>query len=287
MAYLNEQAIGQQTYARDIPRGEPGLFKSSGSAVIMPYVNSAGLTAPVYTITPPATVDASALYTLSIDSIPVSVTTDGTPTTLELGTLLYNAIRTNPEIFRLAQFALNTSTGVITVTGSYFNQPLTIVQDNAGTTTNDLVIANTVAAAGGTNLGIGLAVGTQSSYVADKYGRYPANAIDHASNYTFRGFSAREIVEPDKVGPLAEPTYKPGQVFGVVTDVGTREALLVQCVEATLTPADSAYIAVAGADAGKVTSNASGTMDVSSRVTIVSNAFTANDKNLVYVYFRR
>ncbi|WP_353258027.1 hypothetical protein [Prochlorothrix hollandica] len=287
MTYSNQQAIGQQEYFRDVPRGEPGLFKSSGSAVIMPFVNSAGLTAPVYTITPPATVDTSKVYTLSVNGIAISVTSDGTPTTAELGLLLYNALRIQPEIFRLAQYSLNTSTGVITVTGSYFNEALTILQDNASSTTNDLTIANTVAAADGTNLGIGLAVGTLSSYVSDQYGRFPAKAISHATNFTFRGFSAREIVEPDRVGPLAEPMFKPGQVFGVVTDVGTREALLVQCVEATITPANSAYIAISGTNAGKVTSSSSGTMNVSSRVSIVSDSFTANGKNLVYVYYSR
>ena len=286
MTFLS-QAAGQTSYNRDIPRGEPGLFKSSGNAVIMPFVNSVGLVAPVYTITPPATVDTSADYTLSIENVPVTVTSDANPTALELGTLLFNAIRRKPEIFRLAQYSLNTSTGVITVTGSFFNEPLVILQDNAGTTTNDLTIANTVAAAGGNNLEIGIAVGTQSSYTPDRFGRYPANAIDHATNYTFRGFSAREIVEPDRIGPLAKPVFKPGQVFGVVTDVGTHEGLLVQCVENNLTPASAAYIAVSGTNAGKVTSSSSGTMNVSSQVKIISNAFTANEMNLVYVYYRR
>lgn len=281
------QAVGQTFYNRDIPAGEPGLFKSAGNAVIMPFVNTVGLVAPVYTVTPPATVDASAEYVLSINGYEVSVTSDASPTALELGTALYNKIRTQADVFRLAQFALNTSTGVITITASYFNEPLTIVHANAAARTNDLTIANTVAPSGGSNIGIGLAVGTQSSYVPDRHGRYPADVITHATNYTFRGFSAREIVEPDVIGPMAEPVFKPGQAFGVVADVGTREALLVQCVESSLTPASVARIAVSGADAGKVTSNTSGTMDTSAQIKIVSNAFTANGKNLVYVYYRR
>lgn len=286
MTYLT-QAIGQTAYNRDIPRGEPGLIRGPGTAIIMPYINSVGLVAPVYTVTPPATVDASAPYVLSVNGVSVSVTTDASPTTLELGTALYNAIRKNAEIFRLAQYALNTSTGVITISASFFNEPLDVIHVNAAARTNDLTIANTVSAAGGSNLGIGIAVGTQSSYVPDRFGRYPANAIDHATNYTFQGFVAREIVEADRVGPLAEPVFKPGQVFGVIIDLGTCEGVLVQCVESDITPADSAYIAISGDNKGKLTKTSSGNANVSSKVKIISNSFAANGKNLVYVTYRR
>lgn len=285
MTYL-PGAIGQNYFNRDIPEAMPGMRQGTGEVQSLPFINNAGMTAPTYTITPPATVDNSTAYVVSINGLVKTVTTDASATTLELGTLIYNALVSDALIGRLATFSLNTTTGVITIVSTTLNTAITITQVNAGTTTNDLTIANTVAVGTGTNIPIGRAVGTLSSYLPDRHGYLPAALINHASNFTFKGFTELKVLERTDNSTDAEAAYKPGQVMSVLTDCGVTQGIWVECVESDIATTDSCYIAVGAGNEGKVTKTSSSNMNVSSIVKFVSSAKTVNGKNIVRVHYR-
>ena len=285
MTYLSG-AIGQRTYERDIPVAMPGMRHGTGEVQSLPFINNAGFTAPTYTITPPGTVDNSTVYSVSVNGIVKSVTTDASATTAELGLLIYNALVADPLIGNVANITLVAATGVITLVSTTANQGITIAQTNAGDTTNDLTIANTVAVGTGTTIPVGRAVGTLSSYVADRHGYYPAALINHASNFTFKGFTELVLLEKTTIGPDAEAGYAPGRMMSVLTDCGVTQGIWVECVESDIAVTDSCYIAVGAGNEGKVTKTSTNNMDVSSKVTFNSAAVTANGKNMVRVHYR-
>ena len=285
MTYLSG-AAGQTNYQRTLPKGVPGMRHGVGALKSLPFYNNAGMTAPTYTITPPATVDTSGVYAVTVNGLAVSVTADASPTTAELGLLLYNALITNPQIGRLANISLVASTGVITLVSTLVNTALTIVQTNSGTTTNDLTIANTVAVGTGTNIPPGRAVGTLSSYVADRDGYYPAALISHASNFTFKGFTELRVQERTTIGNDAEAAYKPGQVMSVLTDCGTMQGMWVEASVTGIVPTDTCYVDITTGNEGKVTKTAGSNMNIGSTVKFMSNSETSNGKYIVLVYYR-
>lgn len=278
-------AVGQTNFSRTIPEALPGMRAGVGEVQVMPFINNAGLTSPTYTITPPGTVDNSADYTVTVNGIAVTVTTDASATTAELGLLLYNALVANPLIGRLANISLNTSTGVVTLVSTITNTGITIVQTNAGTTTNDLTIANTVAVGTGTDIPVGRAVGTLSSYTADRDGYYPAALINHATNFTFRGFTELRVLERNAIGTNEGGVYKTNQVMNVLTDTNVTQGIWVEAVDSDIVVGDSCYIAISAGNEGKVTKTSSGNMNVSTIVKFNSAAKVANGKTVVRVVY--
>jgi hypothetical protein len=285
MTYL-AGAIGQNSYSRDIPAALPGMRDGTGEVQSLVFLNNAGMTAPTYTITPPATVDTSAAYTISVNGLIKTVTTDASPTTAELGSLLFSALVRDPLIGRLANITLNTSTGVITLVSTTLNEAIALSQTNAGTTTNDLTIANTVAVGTGSNIPVGRAVGTLASYLPDRNGDLPASLINHATNFTFRGFTELRVLERVDNSNSAIAAYKPGQTMSVLTDCGVSRGIWVECVESDIAMTDSCYIAVGAGNEGKVSKTSSSNMNVSTKIKFTSAAVTANGLNVVRVHYR-
>lgn len=265
---------GQQNFTRDVQRGMPGTIEGFAPYSALPYVNSVGGVAPVYTITPPATIDASANYSLTIDGITVTYATPSSgATTLSVGAGLFAALRAEAQIFRKANFDLNGTSGVITVTSLLLNVPLAITSPSNATTTNDLTIAQTVNAGVETRIPFGRFVGRKSTYSIDSLtGVSPASLIDAATGYEVLGITMKQIFEKDRIGPQAQANYPFMSVMNVINNTGTNKGLWTEVVDLNINPmTDSLYIAVAGANAGKASNQSSGNVDYSAKAKFVSS----------------
>ena len=111
----NNLVTGQTNFSRYMPVALPGMLSGIGTNQIFPHTNTLSALDTV-TVTPPDTVDNSTLYKLTINGTTISFTTDSSATTAELGAGLYAAIRVDPIVYGLVDAALNTGTGVITLT---------------------------------------------------------------------------------------------------------------------------------------------------------------------------
>lgn len=280
--------IGQIDFQRDMPLAVPGMIRGMGPYRGIPYCNTVGGRQGVYTITPPATPDASKTYKLIIDGTnTVSVTTDSTPTPLELGTALYTAMRQDPQVYRKMDLTLNNATGVITATATFYNVAIAFTT-NSAETTNDITIATTTAPATGREIYFGRFVGKKTTYSIDPLtGIAQASMIDSATGYEVLGTTLKVFREKNKQGPDAEGCYPFGAVLNVLEDCGTMQGNCVEVVEPDITMNDPLYVAVAAGNEGKATKTAAGNVDISAKGRFISNAFQALGKNLAYVFFRR
>lgn len=282
--------IGQQTYNYYMPLGLPGIYEGMGQYRAQTYINGASGTQPTYTITPPATVDANTAYKVTVDGVQVTATSGGATTTAQLGTLLYNALRQEGLVYRKADITVNTSTGVITLVSRTINQTLAIAV-NSAETTNDLTVANTVAAGTAVTIPHGRFVGRLASYGKDPIsGLSNAALVNHATNFTsgggqILGVVMKNFVEKTSRGPLAVAEIPFGGMMDVMNSVGTLKGIWVESVESDIVMTDTLYVAVGAGNEGKVSKTSSGNIDLSAKGRFVSDAVTALGKNIVLVQF--
>lgn len=286
--------IGQTFYAQEMAIAIPGMYIGMGQYFAMPYLNNASGAQAVYTITPPATVDASTTYSVTIDGVTVSFTSGASTTTAQLGAGLYAAIRTDAQAYRLVDASLNSGTGVITLTSRMYNTSHTITSPTNATTTNDLTIANTVTAGTSSTIPYGRFVGyTSSEAVGDS--RYTsttqpraAKLINSTSGFTVAGVTMKTFLEKFDRGPDAEVGYPFQATMSVLEDCVGIQGIWVSCVETDIDTSDSVYVAVDSGNEGKVTSSSSGTINLSTRARFITTAQTAPDGSpMVGVYLRR
>lgn len=278
--------VGQTSYPFYMQTAVPGTIMGMGPYRALPYLHTASAVQGVYTIAAPSSVDATTTYSVTIDGITVSVTSGGSTTQAQLGTLLYNALRQNAQVYRLADISDNGS-GTVTLTARKYNTALTITSPTNASTTNDLTIATSTSP--GTAASIipyGRFVGTLSSYSVDPIsGVSPAALISHASNFTVRGITMKSFHEKNAIGPDAAVGYPEQSVMSVLSSCVGIQGIWVECVESTITPASSCYIAISGSNAGKATSTSSSNADISAKAKFITNAVQYRDTYIVGVYF--
>lgn len=293
MVYALGGAYGGQTnFSRDVPVGMPGTIEGFAPyAAPLACINGVGGVAPAYTITPPAIIDASTEYSITIDGITVRFTTPSTgATTLSLGTALYAALRAEAQVFRKADFSLNATSGVITATSRLLNVPLAITAPSNAATTNDLTIAQTVNAGVETRIPFGRFVGRKSTYSYDSISKAAhASLIDAATGYEVLGITMKQVLEKDRIGPGAQASYPFMSVMNVIADVGTNVGFWTEVVDLNINPSsDLLYIATSGSNAGKATNQSSGNVDFSAKARFVSaTQVGVNGIQLALVYIRR
>lgn len=282
---------GQTHYRRYMDHTLPGIIEGMGPYRGLPYTNSQGGAQAVYTVTPPATVDANATYRLNVGTVPIKFTTGTGTTPAQLGAGLHGQIRTDPEAFRLVDTNLDPATGVITLTVRFVNMGLSITA-NSSDTTNDLVIANTVPpGVEGAVIPFGRFVGRKADYEVDPVtGDSPASLIDNANAFGAGGYEVLGVTMKtftEKVGRFeaTQSGYKFGQVMNVLDHCGTIEGIWTEAVEPDIKRTDPVYISVA--DGSKVTKNPTGNVDISSRAKFQSDCIQSAGYHLVLVYFNR
>ncbi len=278
---------GQSNYTRYMAPALAGMMSGIGSAIMIPALNNYA-TYDTVTITPPETVDNSATYTVTIAAIgggqknlSESFTTDGSATTAELGTGLYNAMITDPEFYSAVNIALNTSTSVITLTARSVGTVLTVTS-NSSVTTNDLTIAKTVTGAANTIIPFGRFVGRQAAYYRDPLeGFGTMSLVDHASNYSEFGITMlSQATEQVGLFQNAQDGYAFGKTMEILRNSGTYRGIWIETVESDLVFGDTARIQITAGNQGKLTKSTSSTVNVSSNVTILSSTQQAFGKNI-------
>lgn len=272
---------GQRNFNRYMPNGLPGMMSGMGSAQIYPHMNTLG-TLDTFTVTPPATVDNSSVYSVSVNGVTVSFTTDANATTAELGTGLYNLMRQDPEFYSLVEVTINTSTSVITLVSRAVGTTLTVVADPAALT-NVITVAKTVSTSSNLIIPFGRFVGRLSSYARDQRQNVStATLVNAASGFELLGVTLSSHAT-EKVGRFgqAQDGYAFGTTMNVVKNTGTYKGVYVECVEPNLVIGDSARIAVGAGNEGKLTKETSGTINVSTSVIIVSATEVVFGRNIV------
>ncbi|HEY9643069.1 MAG TPA: hypothetical protein V6C57_21450 [Coleofasciculaceae cyanobacterium] len=262
--------IGQQVYNQELAIAIPGQIIGMGPYMANPFVNTAGATLATYTITPPATVDASTAYSLSFDGIVVSFTSGGSTTTAQLGQGLLNAIRANPLVNRKADFTLNAGTGVITAIARFYNTAIAITSPSNATTTNDLTIANTVAIGTTSVVPYGRFVGRTTEVPDPISGLSEAKLINSTSGFTVLGVTMKAFAEKIGRGPTAVVGYAPQTTMNVLQDTVGIKGIWVECVETSIVETDSVYIAVGAGNEGKASKTSSGNIDLTARARFIT-----------------
>jgi hypothetical protein len=279
----NTAITGQTNFSRYMPTGLPGMLSGFGSCTILPHINSVA-TFDTVTITPPATVDNSKEYKVTINGTTVSFITDANATTAELGSGLYAAIQQDPVVYGLVDVALNTGTSVITLTARTVDLPL-LVTTNSADTTNDIAIAKTVSTSSNAIIPFGRFVGRKSTYTRDPLeGVSQATLIDATSGYEVLGVTLSSQYT-QKVGRFsaAKDGYAFDTVMNVLKNIGTYKGVWVETVDADLAIGDTPYIAVAAGNEGKITKTSSGNLAAGSNIKIISAAQQSFGRNIALV----
>jgi len=268
---------GQNDYRRYMPPAYPGMINGMGQFRCYPCVHNVA-SVDTWTLTPPGTVDASTTYTVTINGVPVSFTTDASPTVAELMTGLYSQAVSSPQLYSSVEIARNTGTNVITITSRSALTQLSVIT-NSGDTTNDIVVANTLPpnpAPGNiaSAIPLGRFVGRKADYYRDTLENVSGvTLINAASGYEVLGVTIYDGSH-ERTGRFhyAQEGYPFGSVMSVLRDTGTMKGVWIQTADADLAIGDAAYIAVAAGKEGMLTKSSSGTIDISSKVRIVSAA---------------
>lgn len=278
---------GQTNFESYMPPAMPGMINGMGTFVALPFVNNINAL-DTWTLTPPATVSSSTEYKVTASGVTIALTTDASATPAELMAGLYAAARSDAQFWSNVDIALDSGTNVITLTGRGVGQKLAVTSTPTGT--NPIVVANSVVASSGDAIPFGRFVGRKAGYFADPLDNAGPvalmAAINNASDYTVLGVTmASNVVE--KTGRFAEAKsgYPVGSWMDVMVDTGTIKGIWVECVEPDIAPTDSAYIAIAPGNEGKLTKSSSGTVNVSTKVKILNNAQQAFGRNCVLVKF--
>jgi hypothetical protein len=139
-----------------------GSWQSRETTVI----NTAGQAAQVTTIASPASPDSSTAYSVTVDGVSASFTTDASATQDELGAGLESAINAEPGIRGQMSASYNSSTNVLTLTGVYpgVSHTVTVSGGSGGAVLGAPTTATSASA--GTSVPFGVAV-VQTGFTTD------------------------------------------------------------------------------------------------------------------------
>lgn len=274
---------GQTNFEPYMPPALPGMINGMGTFITLPFTNNISAS-DTWTFTPPATVSASTKYTMTASGNTVEFTTDSSATAAELMAGLYAAARSDAQFWSDVDITLDSGTNVITVLARGVGQKL--AASSTPTATNPIVVANTVPSSIGSVIPFGRFVGRKASYWADPLDNAgPASLINHASDFTVLGvtMSSNAVEKTGRFGDAVQSGYPVGSWMDVMIDTGTIKGIWVECVEPDIAPSDTACIAIAAGNEGKLTKSASGTINVGTKVRIMNNCQQAFGKNIVLV----
>lgn len=235
------------------------------------YINAAATAKQVHTVTTPATVDASTLYSITVDDVTVSYTSDASPTQTELRDGLYNALRTNPEIGSLKDVAISGTTILLT---SRRLEDTHVVSVNSGDTTNDLGVSITTAQNLGSAIPFGVFVARASGDALGQ-AKLPAANTDKILGIT----TIHQNIEKNLIGDSAIVEYKPMEVMDVIERCNSLDGVWVQCVESDIDIDDTVYVVASGANAGFATKTSTSNISLATVASFCSGTQAINRDN--------
>jgi hypothetical protein len=259
-------------YSKTMDVATPGALSGDPIAQInKAYVNGAATAKEVHTVVTPATVDASTTYSITVDGVTVSYTSDASPTQAELRDGLYNAFRTNPEARSLMSIAISGNNLLLT---SARLEDTHTVSVNSGATTNDLSVSITTAQNLGTAVPYGVFV-ARASGDALGYAKLPTANTDKVLGIT----TIHRALERSAIGDQGTTEYKALEVMDVVERCNSLDGVWVRCVDSDITIDDTVYVIPSGATAGYVTKTAGSNINLSSQASFQSGTETINRDN--------
>lgn len=260
-------------YSKTMDVATPGALSGDAVSIVnKAYINAAATASEVHTVVTPATVDASTLYSITIDGITVSYTSDASPTQTELRDGLYNAFRTNPEARSLAAIAISGNNLTLTATRPTDTH---LVSVNSADTTNDLSVSITTAQNLGTTVPFGVFV-ARAAGDAIGTAKLPAANTDSVLGIT----TAHQNIERDIVGDQGVTEYKALEVMDVVQRCGSLDGVWVRCVESDIDLDDTIYVVASGANAGYATKTSTSNIDISTVASFQSETIAVNRDNV-------
>lgn len=224
----------------------PGQMNGEYSdSKILPLQNMSGFAKQVLTITVPATVDNSATYTLTVNggAATVSFTTDASATQGELQDGLFDAWRSNAIANSIGTISKSSTNLLVTANAFGISNAIAVNTD----TTNDLSVAESVAAGTGNWIKAGVIV-VRATGEPPNTAKLPAAASNKVLGVT----KLTRFEESETRGANREDGYPPQRVMDVVADVGVNKGIWVRTVESGLTE-DSTVFADVAVNPGYVT----------------------------------
>lgn len=261
----------QRNYDMYMPEAAPGLLSGMGNSRILPFVNAVGLVYDQYSLTIPASPASNTAYSVTVEGITATFTTDATATNTELEEGLLNSMRTNPEFNSRVESTLDAVANTITLTNRYYNTPLTVSAPQFTVTriTATLPKINTIP--------FGRYVARKPTYAQD-VAALPTATTDRLVGIALSNYGTEKTGMYDD----AIAGYPAMTTMNVVDRTNDRKGVWIECVEANLTQDDSVFVAVTAGNEGKVTRANTGTIaTVNAR--IMARTVVCNGKNLVLV----
>ncbi len=261
----------QRNYDMYMPEAAPGLLSGMGNSRILPFINGVGLVYDQYSLTIPATPTSSTVYSVTVDGITTSFTTDASATNAELEDGLLNSMRTNPEFNSRVEATLDAVANTITLTARQYLQPLAVSAPQFTVTRITASLPKI------SPIPFGRYIARKSTYVQD-VAALPTATTDKLVGITLSNHGTEKTGMYDE----AIAGYPAMSTMNAVDRTNDRKGIWVECVEANLTPDDTVYVAVTAGNEGKVTRVTSGTIaTVNAR--IMAKTVVCNGKNLVLV----
>lgn len=259
-------------YSKTMDTSTPGALSGDPSSRLTgTYINSAATAKEVHTVTTPATVDTSTLYSITIGDVTVSYTSDASPTRAELLAGLYNAIRTNPEARSLKEVAISGNN--LLLTSTRLEDTIT-VSVNSADTTNDLGVSVTTAQNLGSSIPFGVFV-ARSSGNALGAAKLPGADTDKVLGVT----TIQQNQEKDIIGDKADVVYAPLEAMDVLERCGSADGVWVRCVESDIDIDDTVYVVASGATAGYATKTSTSNISLSTVASFRSGTKAINRDN--------
>lgn len=267
----------QKVYSQYNAIAFAGQVDGLGTPRVRSLKNVALDTQNTWTIGIPATVDNSATYTVSATGgeipsggISASFATDGSATQAELGAGLFAALKASD----FAQyFAISLASNTITLRAVSYGIPYTITSPTNATTTNDLTLTETLAAASSAAIPYGRFVVRKTDAPADSFDE--ARLPTTASNVEVAGIviAPTHANERTAVGNTAEAAYQPKDAMNVLTHQGSTDGTWVQCDSASLTAGSTLYIDTqVASNRGGLTATSTSNLALPATCKAVSNA---------------
>lgn len=259
-------------YSKTMDAATPGgLVGDPISQLNKAYINGAAVVSEVWTVVVPATPDASTAYSITVDGVTVSFTTDATPTQEELSNGLFNSFRTNPEARSLQSIALN---GFDLELTSARSEDSHIVSVNDADTTADLSASITTAKSTGDPVGLGVFV-ARAAGDAVGYAKLPALATDQLIGIT----TLQQNEEKNAIGDTGVLEYPPESVMDVLERCNSLDGVWMQTPDSDLTIDDPVYVIPGGTNAGWVTKATAGNIDATAVASFQSETRRVNRDN--------
>jgi hypothetical protein len=237
--------MSQTTYSQYSAKAFPGQVDGIGDMGVRAMINSALDAKNTWTVTTPATVDDSGIYSISVvggaipSAIVASFTNDSSATRAELTAGLLAAIQASD----LSQyFAISEASNVITLKALEPNVGYTVTSPTNATTTNDLTISESVNEAGSTEIPFGRFVVRSTSGTVDSFNE--ARLPSTASNVVVAGvaIAPTHAIERGSIGNTATASYAANDVMDVIDRTPPGGGVWVKCDSSSILPTTTAYI---------------------------------------------